>query len=114
MKTDWKKVGTVLGALAALVVIAGAFYTLDCFLTRAEGDDYFVEIPTFLAMQKQVEGKFIAWDIKDKQKQISEYDAAYGQGCQRCDSKLKTYYDWLILERDRLIDFVKAKAKPPG
>ena len=110
-KTDWKKVGAVLGALAALVVVMGALYTLDCFLTRAEGDDHFVEIPTFLAMQKQVEGKFVAWDIKDKQRQISEYDAVYGAGCGRCDGKLKAYYDWLVLERDRLIDWAK---KTPG
>jgi hypothetical protein len=62
-------------------------------------------------MQKQVEGKFVAWDIKDKQRQISEYDATYGAGCTRCDGKLKAYYDWLVLERDRLIDWAK---KPPG
>jgi len=115
MKTDWKKIGIVAGAIVSVLtvfaLVGTAVYKADCWNVRAEGTEHFTTLPTFLAMQKQVEGKFVAWDIKEKQRQISEYDAAYGAGCARCDGKLKAYYDWLVLERNKLIDAAK---NPPG
>jgi hypothetical protein len=111
MKTDWKKIGMIAGAVLSILGIIAILYKIDCWNVKAAGTEHFTTLPTFLAMQKQVEGKFVAWDIKDKQRQISEYDAVYGAGCVRCDVKLKTYYDWLVLERNKLIDSAKA---PPA
>ena len=112
---NWKKTALIAGALVSvltiLAIVGAAVYKADCWNVKTEGTEHFTTLPTFLAMQKQVEGKFVAWDIKEKQRQISEYDAAYGAGCARCDGKLKAYYDWLVLERNKLIDVTK---NPPG
>jgi len=106
---NWKKIGLVAGAVLSILGIIAILYQVDCWNVKAAGTEHFTTLPTFLAMQRQVSAKFDSWDLKDKQRQISEYDAAYGASCARCDSKLKSYYDWLVLERNKLIEALKAK-----
>ena len=116
-KVGFKELGIITGAIVSLLVIFGAVYKADCFNIRVHGDEHFVKplevkleaekdfvtIDTYLAGQKKVFRKFDAWELEKKQGLINDYDKQYGEGCQRCDPKLKIYYDWLKLERDKLI-----------
>ena len=105
----WKQVGALLGGIVAFLAIIGAVYKADCWNVEKTGEDHFVEIPTYLAGQQKVFDKFDAWELKDKQREISDMDNRYGPGCARCDAKLKQYYDMIKLERDRLLKEMKGK-----
>ena len=104
---NWKQIGVICGAIMGLAAVFGLVYKADCWNIKAKGAEHFATVETYLAGQKKIEKKFDSWELKEKQKEITGMDQVYGEGCARCDSKLKQYYDWLKLERDRLISAIK-------
>jgi len=106
-KNNWDKAKVIIGVVLGLVAIFTIIYNADCYNVKQAGSEVFATIDTVVAMQQRVEKKFDSWDLRNKINEIADLDNRYGPGCTTCDPKLRGYYNWLVIERDRLIKRMK-------
>lgn len=104
----WNKAKVIIGVLLGAAAIFTIIYNADCYNVKQAGSEVFATIDTVVAMQQRVEKKFDSWELRSKIAEIADLDNRYGPGCASCDPKLRGYYNWLVIERDRLIQQMKA------